>query len=91
MKLPDDNLRIIAEIQYKIGLCYLMLSSFEESITAFRKACEILDNEIESQKSKEHQDEKIKNIILEIEETKQEILNKITEVEETKHQVKLID
>lgn len=87
MKLPEDDLRLIAELQYKIGLSYLMLSSFEESIVAFRKACEVLDAEMTTQRSQIDSTEKAALIVLELEELKCEIMNKITEVEETKQQV----
>lgn len=89
MKLPDDNLRIIAEIQYKIGLVHLMLSSFEDSIAAFRKACEVLDAEIDTQKEKAGANvERVAATVKELEELKVDILNKIDEVEETKQQVR---
>lgn len=87
MKLPEDDLRLIAELQYKIGLSHLMISSFEESIVAFRKACEVLDAEMTTQRSQTENTEKAAILVLELEELKSEIMNKITEVEETKQQV----
>lgn len=88
MKLPDDNLRVIAEIQYKIGLVHLMLSSFEDSIAAFRKACEVLDAEIDTQKERAGNNaDRIAATVKELEDLKVDILNKIIEVEETQQQV----
>lgn len=86
MKLPDNNLRLIAEIQYKIGLSNLMLDSYDISIVAFRKACEVLDAEIANQQSEPAQPERAAAIIEELGELKIEILNKITEVEEAQQQ-----
>lgn len=86
MKLPDNNLRLIAEIQYKIGLSNLMLDSYDISIVAFRKACEVLDAEIANQQSEPAQPDRAAAIIEELRELKIEILNKITEVEEAQQQ-----
>lgn len=92
MKLPDNNLRLIAEIEYKIGLGQMMLNAFDESVTAFRRACEVLDAEIANQKEKDSSstaadaDKKGAAEIAVLEELKGEIVNKITEVEEAKQQ-----
>lgn len=86
MKLPDNNLRLIAEIQYKIGLSNLMLDSYDVAVVAFRKACEVLDAEIANQQSEPAQPDRAAAIIEELRELKIEILNKITEVEEAQQQ-----
>lgn len=87
MKLPDDDLRMLSLIQYKIGLSYYMNQSFDESIEAFKKACDILDCRMETAKSKADKSEKDISTIAELEEMKEEILAKIAEIEETKQQV----
>lgn len=88
MKLPDDDLRMLSLIQYKIGLSYYMNQSFEESIEAFKKACDILDCRIETANSKEDKTEKDTAAIAELEEMKEEIVAKIAEIEEVKQQVR---
>lgn len=90
MKLPDDDLRMLSVIQYKIGLSYYMDQSFDESIGAFKKACEILDCRIETAKSKDDKSEKDISAITELEEMKEEILAKIAEIEEVKQQVRIV-
>lgn len=87
MKLPEDNLRVICEIEYRVGLIHMMLSSFNDSIDAFKRACDILDNEIDSQKSKDENADRTAAVVKELEELKVDILNKIVEVEEAKQQV----
>lgn len=87
MKLPDDNLRVIAETKYKIGLCYYMLCKFDESVAAFKDSSDYLNGVVEAEKRKEEQNEKTEETIKEIEETRQEISNKIIEVQEAKDQV----
>lgn len=82
-KTGKSDSRLTAEIYYKVGLCYLMLNEFEDSIKSFREACSELDKVIEQEKAKEQTDE-TKETIKDLEETKQEIVDKITEVEETK-------
>lgn len=86
MKLPDDDLRMLSLIQYKIGLSYYMDQSFDESIAAFKKACDILDCRMETVKSKDEKSEKDASNIAELEEMKEEILAKIAEIEEMKQQ-----
>lgn len=86
LKLPDENLRLIAETKYKVGLCYLLEGKYDESMEALTESSEYLNGVIESEKEKE-QNEKTEATIKEIEETKQEILNKIVEVREAKEQV----
>lgn len=90
MKLPDDDLRMLSLIQYKIGLSYYMNQSFEESIAAFKKACDILDCRMETAKSKDDKSEKDISTIAELEEMKEEILAKVAEIEEIKQQVTVI-
>lgn len=85
LDLAEPNRRILAEIQYKIGLCYVMLNEMDQSVTSLRKACDIFDDEIDAEKAKD-QTEDTKNSILDLEEIKQEIMNKIIDVEETKQQ-----
>lgn len=87
MKLSSNNLRIIAEIEYKIGLSNLMINEFDKSVIAFRKAIDVLDAEIASQQSEASENStKVNSTVGELEELKLEILNKITEVEEAKQQ-----
>lgn len=86
MKLPDNNLRLIAEIQYKMGLSNLMTGAFDASIKAFRKACEVLDAEIANQQTEPANAERAEAVIEELRELKVEIVNKITEVEEAQQQ-----
>lgn len=87
LKLPDDNLRVIAETKYKIGLCYNMLCKFDESIAAFKDSADYLNGVIEAEKRKDEQNEKTEATINEIEETRKEIAIKIIEVQEAKDQV----
>lgn len=87
MKLPDDDLRLLSVIQYKIGLSYYMNQSFEESIEAFKKACDILDCRMETARSKDDKSEKEIAAIADLEAMKEEILAKIVEIEEVKQQV----
>lgn len=82
-KTGKADRRIIAEIQYKIGLCHLMQNEYEDSIAALREACSEMDKVIEQEQSKEQNDE-TKAAIKDLEETKQEIMEKIAEVEDTK-------
>lgn len=89
MKLTDDNLRLISMIQFKIGLAHLMLESYDDAITAFNTASELLDGEIDTQQSKPDQTPAVKTTISELEALKADILNKITEVKETKQQVSI--
>lgn len=89
LQLPDDNLRIIAEAKYKIGLCYDMAGKFDEAIAAFKDASEYLNGVAEAEKRKE-QNEKTEATIKEIEETRQEIALKINEVLEAKEQVSFL-
>jgi len=82
-RMEKSNRRHVAEIHFQIGLCHLMLNDFDESVIAFKNAGEVLDMEIEVQKSKEPSDE-VTAAIKDLDETQQEILIKIAEVEETK-------
>lgn len=67
----------------------MMLSTFDESVAAFNRACEILDAEIDSQKSKSDNADRTAAVVKELEELKVDILNKIVEVEEAKQQVRI--
>lgn len=89
MKLPDENLRLISMIQFKIGLAQLMLESYDDAIAAFNTATEFLDGEMDTQQSKPDQTPAVKSTITELEALKVEILNKIIEVKETKQQVSI--
>lgn len=88
MKLPDDDLRMLSLIQYKIGLSYYMNQSFEESIEAFKKACDILDCRMEAAKSKDDKSDKDISNIAELEDMKEEIVAKIAEIEEMQREVR---
>lgn len=88
MKTPSNDLRVIAEIQYKIGLGYLVLTNYDCSIAALNEAKKALDCEIDTQK--ENNDQAAAGKIKEIEELKVEIENKILEVEEEKTQVNFV-
>lgn len=90
MKLPEDNLRLICEIEYRVGLIHMMLSTFDDSIAAFKRACEILDAEIDLQKNKNENADRTAAVVKELEELKVDILNKIVEVEEAKQQVLIV-
>lgn len=84
--MEKSNRRHVAEIHFQIGLSYLMLNSFDDSIEAFKKAGEVLKMEIEAQQLKEP-NEDTAAIIKDLEETMLEIEIKIIEVEETKQVV----
>lgn len=88
-QLPISNYRrAMAEINYKIGLTYLMQEeqSQKESVESYKKACELLDDEIKEIKAKPGLTDEDKLKIEDMEETRQEILVKITEIEETRQQ-----
>lgn len=89
MKLPEDNLRVICEIEYKVGLVHMILSSFDDSIAALNRACEVLDAEIDSQKSKNENADRTAAVVKELEELKVEVVLKKQEVEEAKQQVRI--
>lgn len=82
-KTGKSDRRITAEIHYKIGLCHLMQNEYDDSIKAFRDACNEMDIVIEQKKAQE-QDENTANAIKNLEETKKEVMEKISEVEDTK-------
>lgn len=86
LDLPEPNRRILAELQYKVGLCHVMLNDFENSVKSLKKSCVIFDEEIAAEKAKENQSDDVQKTIKDLEETKQEILNKIIDVEESKQQ-----
>lgn len=83
-ELPALQRRILAEIHFKIGLSFLMLNSYEQSLVSFKKAVDLLNDEIDEEKSKELQTDEIKNKIADMEDIKEGILGKIIEVEECK-------
>lgn len=85
VKLEEDNLRLISETKYKIGLCYMVIDKWDESIAAFKDSAECLEAEIANIRSKEPSAD-TEAQIKDIEETKQEILNKIVDIEEAKSQ-----
>ncbi|XP_058057615.1 protein NASP homolog [Anopheles bellator] len=82
-KTDKIDLRLMAEINYKVGLCYLMLNNFDASIDSFRAAVVELEKVTEAEKAKEQTDE-TKETIKELVETKNDILEKILDVEEAK-------
>lgn len=87
--LPTNYRRAKAEIHYKIGLTFLMQQINTEGATSLKEACSLIEEEIVEMQSKENVTEKDKDVIKDMEETKQEILVKITEIEEAKQQVSL--
>lgn len=82
MKSPTNDLRVIAEIQYKIGLGFLVLTNYDGAIAALKEAQQALDGEVDAQK--ENSDDASAAKIKEIEELKGEIESKIVEIEEEK-------
>ncbi|XP_052865172.1 protein NASP homolog [Anopheles cruzii] len=82
-KTDKIDLRLMAETNYKVGLCYLMLNNFDASIDSFRAAVVELEKVTEAEKAKEQTDE-TKETIKELVETKNDILDKILDVEEAK-------
>lgn len=83
-ELPVLQRRILAEIHFKIGLSHLMLNGYEPSLISFKKAVDLLNDEIDEAKSKDPQTDEIKNKIIDMEEIKEGITGKIIEVEECK-------
>ncbi|XP_052895111.1 protein NASP homolog [Anopheles moucheti] len=80
-KTKQPDLRLLAEVNYKVGLCYMMEKEFEESINSFKGAVSELEKVVEEEKAKEQTDD-IKETILDLEQMKMEILEKITDVED---------
>uniref|UniRef100_A0A182K717 Tetratricopeptide SHNi-TPR domain-containing protein n=1 Tax=Anopheles christyi TaxID=43041 RepID=A0A182K717_9DIPT len=80
-KTKQPDLRLLAEVNYKVGLCYMMEREFEQSINSFKGAVTELEKVVEEEKAKEQTDD-IKEIIQDLEQMKKEILEKITDVEE---------
>uniref|UniRef100_A0A182SHL7 Tetratricopeptide SHNi-TPR domain-containing protein n=1 Tax=Anopheles maculatus TaxID=74869 RepID=A0A182SHL7_9DIPT len=80
-KIEQPDLRLLAEVNYKVGLCYMMEREFEESIKSFKGAVTELEKVVELEKAKEQTDD-IKETILDLEDMKMEILEKITDVED---------
>lgn len=83
--IPEmQSKRVIAEVQYKIGLCQTLLKMYDEAATSFRHAADIISDVMEDEKRKEPQTDEVKETIKDLEETHQEILNKIIEIGDTK-------
>ncbi|XP_050069928.1 protein NASP homolog [Anopheles maculipalpis] len=80
-KTEQLDRRLLAEVNYKVGLCYMMEREFEESIKSFKGAVAELEKVVEQEKAKEQTDD-IKETILDLEDMKMEILEKITDVED---------
>lgn len=80
----DQNPRIAAEVNYKVGLCQTALNLYDDSVKSFKKAADLLSEVIEKEKARPEQTEEVELLIKDLEETKQEIVNKITEIGETK-------
>ncbi|XP_041761358.1 protein NASP homolog [Anopheles merus] len=80
-KTKQPDLRLLAEVNYKVGLCYMMEREFEESINSFKGAVTELEKVVEEEKAKEQTDD-IKETIQDLEQMKKEILEKIADVEE---------
>uniref|UniRef100_A0A182PDZ6 Tetratricopeptide SHNi-TPR domain-containing protein n=1 Tax=Anopheles epiroticus TaxID=199890 RepID=A0A182PDZ6_9DIPT len=80
-KTKQPDLRLLAEVNYKVGLCYMMEREFEESIKSFKGAVTELEKVVEEEKKKEQTDD-IKETIQDLEQMKKEILEKITDVED---------
>uniref|UniRef100_A0A1B0C6K3 Tetratricopeptide SHNi-TPR domain-containing protein n=1 Tax=Glossina palpalis gambiensis TaxID=67801 RepID=A0A1B0C6K3_9MUSC len=86
-QLPNNYRRAMAEIHYKIGLSYLMQQLNKDGSGALKEACKLIEDEIAEIKIKTEINEKDKNNIEDMEETKQEIWAKIAEIEEAQAQV----
>uniref|UniRef100_A0A182UKT0 Tetratricopeptide SHNi-TPR domain-containing protein n=1 Tax=Anopheles melas TaxID=34690 RepID=A0A182UKT0_9DIPT len=80
-KTKQPDLRLLAEVNYKVGLCYMMEREFEESVNSFKGAVAELEKVVEEEKAKEQTDD-IKETIQDLEQMKKEILEKIADVEE---------
>lgn len=76
---PDR--RLLAEVNYKVGLCHMMEREFKESIESFKGAIRELELVIDEEKAKEQTDE-TKEIIEDLEQMKKEISEKIMDVED---------
>ncbi|XP_037948609.1 protein NASP homolog [Teleopsis dalmanni] len=85
-ELPTNYRRAKAEIHYKIGLTYLMQQLNKEGAESLKEACKLIEEEIKDIQAKTDINEKDKNNIQDMEETKQEIWAKIAEIEETQAQ-----
>lgn len=85
-ELPNNYRRAMAEIHYKIGLTFLMQQANKEGAASLKEACKLIAGEIDEIKAKTELNDKDKNNIQDMEETKQEIEAKITEIEETQAQ-----
>uniref|UniRef100_A0A182N7B0 Tetratricopeptide SHNi-TPR domain-containing protein n=1 Tax=Anopheles dirus TaxID=7168 RepID=A0A182N7B0_9DIPT len=80
-KTEQPDRRLLAEVNYKVGLCHMMEREFKESIAAFKGAIRELEKVVEEEKAKEQTDE-VKETIEDFEQMKKEILEKIMDVED---------
>ena len=80
----DQNKRIAAEVNYKIGLCQMMLKQYDDSVKSFQTAADLIEEVIAKEKARADQSEELQAKIKDLEETQQEILNKIIEIGDTK-------
>uniref|UniRef100_A0A1B0G2N6 Tetratricopeptide SHNi-TPR domain-containing protein n=1 Tax=Glossina morsitans morsitans TaxID=37546 RepID=A0A1B0G2N6_GLOMM len=85
-QLPNNYRRAMAEIHYKIGLSYLMQQLNKDGSGALKEACKLIEDEIAEIQTKTEINDKDKNNIEDMEETKQEIWAKIAEIEEAQAQ-----
>uniref|UniRef100_A0A2M4AN19 Putative histone-binding protein n1/n2 n=1 Tax=Anopheles triannulatus TaxID=58253 RepID=A0A2M4AN19_9DIPT len=83
-KTNKIDLRLLAEINYKMGLCHLMLNDFDASIKSFQAAVTELEKVIAEKEAIKEQTDDTKEAIAELVETKNEIIEKIADVEEAK-------
>ncbi|XP_050083759.1 protein NASP homolog [Anopheles aquasalis] len=83
-KTNKIDLRFLAEIKYKMGLCHLMLNDFDVSIKSFQAAVAELEKVISEKEAIQEQTDDTKEAIAELVETKNEIIDKIVDVEEAK-------
>uniref|UniRef100_A0A182QWV8 Tetratricopeptide SHNi-TPR domain-containing protein n=1 Tax=Anopheles farauti TaxID=69004 RepID=A0A182QWV8_9DIPT len=80
-KTDQPDRRLLAEVNYKVGLCHMMEREFKQSIEAFKGAIRELEKVVEEEKAKEQTDD-TKEVIEDLEQMKQEILEKIMDVED---------
>lgn len=82
--MAERNKRIAAEIHYKVGLCQVAEKLYDDSVKAFQKAADLLDDVLKDERARPEQSADVLATISDLEETQQEILNKITEVGDSK-------
>lgn len=80
----DQNQRIAAEVNYKIGLCHSASQQYDESVKSFQKAADLLSEVITSEKAREEQTEAVLATIKDLDETRDEILAKMVEIGDIK-------